>query len=264
MNSSNDMADVEQNPEAKKTEPDESSLSADKNVFFSCRDMHAYYGESYIVQGVSFDINEGEILALLGRNGAGKTSTLRAIARMDEPSVNSGEIYLQGNPLHNMKSYEAARAGVQLVPEDRCIIAGLTVEENLKLAQIAEPIGWPIDRIYEHFPRLKERREQMGTTLSGGEQQMLAVARALARDIKLLLLDEPYEGLAPVIVREIENILKEVKAAGITSVIVEQNAVAALKLADRAIILDIGEIVYRGSAQDVLDDEDLRNEYLAM
>jgi len=264
MSATNNMADTKQNPETKNSEQDESSFSADKNAFFSCCDIHAYYGESYIVQGVSFDINEGEILALLGRNGAGKTSTLRAIARMDVPTVNTGEIYLQGKPIHNMKSFEAARVGVQLVPEDRCIIAGLTVEENLKLAQIAEPIGWSIDRIYDHFPRLKERREQMGTTLSGGEQQMLAVARALARDLKLLLLDEPYEGLAPVIVHEIENILKEVKEAGITTIIVEQNAVAALKLADRAIILDIGEIVYRGSAQEVLDDENLRNEYLAM
>lgn len=246
------------------TENNDSNYVADKNAFFSCNDIHAYYGESYIVQGVSFDVNEGEILALLGRNGAGKTSTLRAIARMDEPAVSSGEIYLKGQHLHEMKSFEAARAGIQLVPEDRCIISGLTVHENLQLAQIAEPIGWDIDRIYDHFPRLRERREQMGTTLSGGEQQMLAVARALARDIKLLLLDEPYEGLAPVIVHEIEDILNEVKAAGITTVIVEQNAVAALKLADRALILDIGEIVYRGSAQDVLDDEDLRNEYLAM
>ena len=261
MNASNDMADIKQESA---TEKNESSFVVDKNAFFACSDIHAYYGESYIVQGVSFEINEGEILALLGRNGAGKTSTLRAIARMDEPAVSSGEIYLQGQQLHEMKSFEAARAGIQLVPEDRCIISGLTVEENLVLAQIAEPTGWSIDRIYDHFPRLRERREQMGTTLSGGEQQMLAVARALARDIKLLLLDEPYEGLAPVIVHEIESILNEVKAAGITTVIVEQNAVAALKLADKAIILDTGGIVYRGSAQDVLDNEELREEYLAI
>ena len=151
-----------------------------------------------------------------------------------------------------------------LVPEDRRIIGGLTVEENLKLAQIAEPRGWPLEKIYESFPRLAERRKQEGTTLSGGEQQMLAVARALARDIKLLLLDEPYEGLAPVIVQEVERILQNIKALGITSILVEQNAVAALNLADRAIILDMGEIVFDGTAQDVLDNEDLRNEYLAL
>ena len=143
------------------------------------------------MQGVSFEIREGEILALLGRNGAGKTSTLRAIARMDNPALHKGEIFLGGKPLHPLRSFEAARAGVQLVPEDRRIIGGLTVEENLILAQVAPPLGWPLERLYEHFPRLAERRKQEATTLSGGEQQMLAVARALARELKLLLLDEP-------------------------------------------------------------------------
>ncbi len=232
--------------------------------FFSARDLHAYYGDSYIVQGVSFDIREGEILAFLGRNGAGKTSTLRTIARASNPVLKSGEIWLNGDPLHEMKAFEAARLGVALVPEDRNIIGGLSVEENLKLAQIAEPKGWPLAKIYEHFPRLAERRKQEGTTLSGGEQQMLAVARALARDIKLLLLDEPYEGLAPVIVQEIERILQGIKKLGITSILVEQNAVAALHLADRAIILDMGEIVFDGTAQEVLDDDAMRQQYLAL
>ncbi|MCP3688629.1 MAG: ABC transporter ATP-binding protein [Gammaproteobacteria bacterium] len=232
--------------------------------FFSCWDMHSYYGESYIVQGISFDIREGEVLALLGRNGAGKTSTLRSIARIDSPQVTRGEIWLDHQPLHNMQSYEAAQLGVGLVPEDRRIIAGLTVQENLELAQIAPPIGWSIERIYDHFPRLAERRSQIGTTLSGGEQQMLAVARALARDIKLLLLDEPYEGLAPIIVQEIAGIVDSIKQHGITTIIVEQNAVAALRLADRAIILDMGNIVFDGTAQEVLDDEALRHEYLAI
>ncbi len=245
-------------------EQDTTVHSAPTDAFFSCRDLNAYYGDSYIVQGVSFDIAEKEIIALLGRNGAGKTSTLRAIARADQPALRSGEIYLQGKPIHDLVAYQAAREGIQLVPEDRRIIAGLTVEENLQLSQIAEPVGWPLERIYDHFPRLKERRSQEGVTLSGGEQQMLAVARALARDLKLLLLDEPYEGLAPVIVHEIERILQEVKEAGITTVIVEQNAIAALKLADSAIILDTGEIAFRGSAQEVLDNEELRHEYLAL
>jgi branched-chain amino acid transport system ATP-binding protein len=232
--------------------------------FFSCWDVHAYYGESYIVQGVNFDIREGEVVALLGRNGAGKTSTLRAIARVDSPQVTHGEIWLDHQPLHKMHSHEAAQHGVALVPEDRRIIAGLTVEENLQLAQIAPPVGWTLERIYEHFPRLAERRTQMGTTLSGGEQQMLAVARALARDIKLLLLDEPYEGLAPVIVQEIASIVDNIKQYGITTIIVEQNAVAALRLADRALILDMGQIVFDGTAQEVLDNEELRHEYLAI
>ena len=233
-------------------------------AFLSVWDIQAYYGESYIVQGVSFNIHEGEILALLGRNGAGKTSTLRAIARLDNPALKHGEIWLDHKPLHEMKAYQAAGAGIALVPEDRRIIAGLTVEENLKLAQIAPPKGWSIDRIYELFPRLGERRRQEGVTLSGGEQQMLAIARALARDIKVLLLDEPYEGLAPVIVQEIAKTLAIIRDQGITTVIVEQNAVAALKLADRAVILDTGSVVFDGTAQDVLENAQLRAQYLAI
>jgi branched-chain amino acid transport system ATP-binding protein len=232
--------------------------------FFSVRDLHAYYGESYIVQGVSLDIRQGEILALLGRNGAGKTSTLRAIARTDDPQLRQGEIWLDGQPIHQMKSYQAARAGIQLVPEDRRIIAGLTVEENLALARVAPGHGWELEQIYQSFPRLAERRKQEGITLSGGEQQMLAIARALARDLKLLLLDEPYEGLAPVIVQEIERILHSIKGLGITTIIVEQNAVAALQLADRAIILDTGEVAFAGTARQVLDNTELRHEYLAI
>jgi len=233
-------------------------------AYLSVWEIEAYYGESYIVQNVSFNIHEGEILALLGRNGAGKTSTLRTIARLDNPSLTHGEIWLDHKPLHEMKSHEAASNGISLVPEDRRIIPGLTVEENLQLAQIAPPHGWSLDRIYDLFPRLGERRKQEGVTLSGGEQQMLSIARALARDIKVLLLDEPYEGLAPVIVQEIAKTLGVIRDQGITTVIVEQNAVAALKLADRAVILDIGKVVFDGSAKEVLENEQLRAQYLAI
>ena len=233
-------------------------------AFLSVWEIEAYYGESYIVQNVSFNIHEGEILALLGRNGAGKTSTLRTIARMDNPELRHGEIWLDHKPLHQMKSHQAATAGIALVPEDRSIIPGLTVEENLQLAQIAPPIGWSLERIYELFPRLGERRKQEGVTLSGGEQQMLSIARALARDIKVLLLDEPYEGLAPVIVQEIAKTLNIIRDQGITTVIVEQNAVAALKLADRAVILDTGIVVFDGSAKEVLENTKLREQYLAI
>ncbi len=233
-------------------------------AYLSVADIEAYYGESYIVQGVGFTVHEGEILALLGRNGAGKTSTLRTIARMDNPDLRHGEIWLDHQPLHTMRSHQASAAGIALVPEDRRIIAGLTVEENLKLAQIAPPIGWSLDRVYELFPRLGERRRQEGVTLSGGEQQMLSIARALCRDIKVLLLDEPYEGLAPVIVQEIANTLNIIRDQGITTVIVEQNAVAALKLADRAVILDTGSVVFDGTAAEVLDNSELRAEYLAI
>lgn len=235
-----------------------------ERAYFSAWDLHAYYGESYIVQGVTFDVREGEILALLGRNGAGKTSTLRAIARLEQPGLTHGEIWLDHKPLHSMSAHQAAQNGISLVPEDRRIIPGLTVQENLELAQIAPPIGWSIERLYDLFPRLGERRKQEGVTMSGGEQQMLAVARALARDVKLLLLDEPYEGLAPVIVHEIERTLEEIKKLGMTTIIVEQNAIAALNLADRAIILDMGQVVFDGTAQQVLDDAQLRQEYLAI
>ncbi len=233
-------------------------------AYFSCWGLEAYYGESYIVQGVNLNVHEGEILALLGRNGAGKTSLLRTIARMEDPELRHGEVWLDHQALHPMKSFEASMAGVGLVPEDRSIISGLTVEENIQLAQIAPPIGWSIERIYDLFPRLGERRKQEGTTLSGGEQQMLAIGRALARDIKLLLLDEPYEGLAPVIVQEIEKTLHYIREQGITTIIVEQNAEAALELADRAAILDTGEIVFDDTADKLRSDKALMQQYLAI
>ncbi|MGE7369483.1 ABC transporter ATP-binding protein [Neorhizobium sp. NPDC001467] len=236
----------------------------EERAFFSVEDVHAWYGESYIVQGVSFSIAKGEVLSLLGRNGAGKTSTLRALARADSPILKSGEIWLDGQPLHRMKSYQAAQAGVQLVPEDRRIIGGLTVEENLALAQVSGQKGWSLEKIYDHFPRLAERRKQEATTMSGGEQQMLAVARALARDLKILFLDEPYEGLAPVIVQEIEKIVRQIRDLGITTIIVEQNAVAALRLSDKAVIMDTGTLVYSGAAADVLENAELRHNYLAV
>lgn len=234
------------------------------DTYFQVEGLKAYYGDSYIVQDVSFTVKEGEIVALLGRNGAGKTSTLRAIARAVNPELREGSIWLQGEPIHDKQDFEAALAGIQLVPEDRRIIPGLTVEENLDIARIEGSTGWEYERIYQLFPRLKERRKQEGTTLSGGEQQMLAIGRALARDIKLLLLDEPYEGLAPVVRHDIEKALIEVKNDGITTILVEQNAVAALKLSDSAMILDTGEIVFKGTAQEVLDNEQLRHDYLAI
>lgn len=232
--------------------------------YFECRDLHAYYGESYILQGISFTVEHNEILALLGRNGAGKTTTLRTIARASAPRLRHGEITLQGEAMHPLHAHKAARRGIALVPEDRRIIPGLTVEENLILAQVAPDKGWPIERVYEQFPRLGERRRQQGTTLSGGEQQMLAIGRALARNLSLLLLDEPYEGLAPKVVAEIEKTLVELKKEGLTIILVEQNAVAALEIADRAAIIDDGQIVYEGSPDEVLHNEPLRRDYLAL
>ena len=240
------------------------AAAAGGRAFLSCDDLHAYYGESYIVQGVSFEVQQNEIMALLGRNGAGKTSMLRTIARAKQPSLQRGRIFLEDTPLHSMQDWQAARAGVGLVPEDRRIIPGVTVEENLVLAQVAPSQGWPVERIFERFPRLAERRRQEATTLSGGEQQMLAIARMLARDVRLVLLDEPYEGLAPQIVSEIESIVAEIRELGITTIIVEQNAIAALELADRAVIVDMGQVAFSGTAREVLEDRELREAYLAI
>src|SRR5699024_8111865 len=202
--------------------------------------------------------------ALLGRNGAGKTTTLRAIARAKLPRLRQGEIHLQGKPVHPLRTHMAARAGISLVPEDRRIIPGLTVEQNLILAQVAPDKAWSLERIYQQSPRLAERRRQQGTTLSGGEQQMLAIARALARDLSLLLLDEPYEGLAPKIVAEIEQALVTLKEEGLTIILVEQNVIGALKIADRAAIIDDGRVVFEGSPDEVLNNEQLRRDYLAL
>ena len=193
-----------------------------------------------------------------------QVETPENFARAEEPELRTGKVILEGQDVHDMASYQASLAGIQLVQEDRRIIPGLSVEENLDLATIAGEKGWDYERIYSLFPRLKERRKQEGTTLSGGEQQMLAIGRALAKELKLLLLDEPYEGLAPVVRHDIEKALMEVREAGITTIIVEQNAVAALKISDRAVILDTGEVAFSGTAKEVLDDEALRHEYLAI
>ena len=220
------------------------------------------YGTNHAVRGISLRVDAGEIVTVLGANGAGKSSLLKAI--MGAVPAAGGRINFDGQDITGKGSSARVRSGLILVPEGRQIFVSLTVEENLQLAQIAPPKGWSLDRIYELFPRLGERRKQEGVTLSGGEQQMLSIARALARDIKVLLLDEPYEGLAPVIVQEIAKTLAYIRDQGITTVIVEQNAVAALKLADRAVILDIGKVVYDGSAKEVLENKELREQYLAI
>ena len=226
------------------------------------QDLHTWYGESHILHGVNIDVQPGEVVSLLGRNGAGRTTTLRAI--MGLVGKRTGSMQINGVETVKLAPHHIARLGVGYCPEERGIMTSLTCQENLMLPPVVAEGGMSLDEIYGMFPNLQTRRNSPGGRLSGGEQQMLAVARALARDVKLLLLDEPYEGLAPVIVKEIESIVHDIRKLGITTIIVEQNAVAALRLADRAVILDSGELVFAGGAAELLDNPGLRNEYLAI
>jgi branched-chain amino acid transport system ATP-binding protein len=203
--------------------------------------LNSYYGDSHILFDVSLRVERNEVVALLGRNGAGKSTTLKSLMGVVTPR--SGKVVFDGKNVAGQKSHAIARVGMQLVHEDRRIFGSLNVEENLVLAGLSAPKRWPIERIWEMFPRLKERRTSRGTDLSGGEQQMLAIGRALIRDPQLVLLDEPFEGLAPVIVQDLLATCRRLAEAGQTIVVVEQNITAALTLADRVYILNNGHIV---------------------
>ena len=224
-------------------------------------DLHAYYGESHVLRGVSLAIGAGETVALLGRNGGGKTTTLKAIVGWLTPR--SGSVVLDGENLAGNDMMTIARKGISLVPEERRIFTNLTVAENLKLAQVtATKPGWSLDHVYEKFPRLRERLRNKGDEISGGEKQMLAIARALVQETKVILLDEPTEGLAPLIVREVEAIVREIKAAGMTTLLVEQNLYSALAVADRCYVIDQGEIKWTGTADELRAADDVRARYL--
>jgi branched-chain amino acid transport system ATP-binding protein len=203
--------------------------------------LNSYYGDSHILFDVALRVERNEVVALMGRNGAGKSTTLKSLMGLVRPR--SGRIVLDGTPIEAFPPHAIAALGLQLVPEDRRIFGSLSVEENLVLAGLTAPSRWPLGRIWETFPRLKERRRSRGTDLSGGEQQMLAMARALVRSPKLVLLDEPFEGLAPVIVRDLLATCRMLAEAGQTIVIVEQNISAALTLAARLYIINNGHIV---------------------
>jgi branched-chain amino acid transport system ATP-binding protein len=203
--------------------------------------LNSYYGDSHILFDVSLKVERNEVVALLGRNGAGKSTTLKSLMGVVTPRT--GKVVFDGKNVAGQKSHAIARAGMQLVHEDRRIFGSLNVEENLVLAGLSAPKRWPIERIWEMFPRLKERRTSRGTDLSGGEQQMLAIGRALIRDPQLVLLDEPFEGLAPVIVQDLLATCRRLAEAGQTIVVVEQNITAALTLADRVYILNNGHLV---------------------
>ncbi|MGH7043773.1 MAG: ABC transporter ATP-binding protein [Acetobacteraceae bacterium] len=224
--------------------------------------INSYYGDSHILFDVSLNVGRNEVVALLGRNGAGKTTTLRTIMGVLAPR--SGAVRLDGKPIGGLPPYEIARRGVQLVPEERAIFGQLTVEENLRLAALTAPDAWPLDRIYEFFPRLKERRRSGGRQLSGGEQQMLAIARALIRDAQVILLDEPFEGLAPLIVRDLVRVSRELAQQGRTILVVEQNVVAALSFADRVYILNNGHMVWEGTPATLRADPALMKAHLGV
>jgi len=224
--------------------------------------INSYYGDSHILFDVSLHIDKNEVVALLGRNGAGKSTTLKSLTGVVRPR--SGRIVLDGTPIQGLHSHAIAALGLQLVPEERRIFGSLNVEENLILAGLTAKARWPLDRVWEIFPRLKQRRRSRGTDLSGGEQQMLAIARALVRDPKIILLDEPFEGLAPIIVRDLLATCRSLADAGQTILVVEQNISAAMTLADRVYILNNGHMVEELSAQAIRDQPEALHRHLGV
>ena len=230
------------------------------------KNLNAWYGTSHVLQGVSLEVQQGELICLIGRNGAGKTTTLKSIAGLI-PKV-TGSVTFEGIELLSLPAHRRFSRGLAYVPEERRIVPGLTVRENIRLGLLASPLRLReadvIEEIAATFPRLKERLDQQGTTLSGGEQQMLAIARAVAAKPKMVLLDEPSEGIMPVLVDEMFEYFSTLKRAGVTIFLVEQNVGLALKIADRAYILDQGALVYSGTAQEMLQDEAIQERYCAV
>jgi branched-chain amino acid transport system ATP-binding protein len=224
----------------------------------SLANVHTFYGESHILHGVSFSLRPGAVLALLGRNGAGKTTCISTIIGFLKPR--GGEIRLFGEPIEGLSPESISHLGIGLVPQGRRVFPSLTVQENLTVARQREKTTsnpWNIQRIYGLFPRLRERHAQFAGTLSGGEQQMLAIGRALMGNPRVLLLDEPSEGLAPLIVAEVGRTIKRLKEEGQSIVLVEQNRQLALDVADQAVILNTGRCVFSGDARDLLNNEEL-------
>jgi branched-chain amino acid transport system ATP-binding protein len=231
----------------------------------SLTNVHAFYGDSHILHGVEFSLQEGHVLALLGRNGAGKTTCISTIVGFLTPR--EGEIRLFGEAIGGLSPERISRLGIGLVPQGRRIFPSLTVRENLVVAQqrqSSSTMPWDVDRIYELFPKLRERHAQFAGTLSGGEQQMLSIGRALMGNPRVLLLDEPSEGLAPLIVAEVGRTIKRLKERGQSIVLVEQNRQLALEVADRAVILNTGRCVFAGDASEILNNDELITENLGV
>lgn len=215
-------------------------------------EINTYYGKSHILHDVSLEVNEGEVVTLLGRNGAGKTTTLRSVIGLTPPK--EGKVFIHGRDVTGWPSHKIAKTGIGYVPEGRKIFGHLSVVDNLRVPA-SRPGRWSIDKVLELFPRLAERKESLGGQLSGGEQEMLAVARALLLNPSFLIMDEPSQGLAPLIVQEVFEVVRSMKNEGIAILLVEQNAWMALGVADRAYVLSDGRIVHSGSAQELAADE---------
>ena len=228
--------------------------------------LNAWYDRSHVLQGISLHVNKGEIVTLMGRNGAGKTTTLRSL--MGLLSKRQGTASIDGTSFLDLPAHERFHLGLAYVPEDRRIVPGLTVKENLELGVIAQKnrgdMSALVDEIAQTFPRLKERLDQDGTSMSGGEQQMLAIARAMIAKPKVILLDEPSEGIMPVLVEEMFELFAKLKQEGLTILLVEQNVQQALKISDRAYILDQGEIVFHDTAQNLLNNDEIQQKYCAV
>lgn len=225
-------------------------------------DIHTYYGRSHILQGVSMNLQKGEVICLLGRNGAGKTTTLRSIMGFTPPR--RGNIKFEGVDLAKMPPYEICRLGIGYVPQDRRIFPTLSVEDNLEVVERKVEGGWTVEKIFCAFPILEPLKSRKGRHLSGGEQQILAVARPLMTNPKLLLLDEPSEGLAPLIVRAIEELVKSIITTGISVILAEQNMRFAMNIAQRGYIIDKGRIHHQGTIEELKEDKEIIGKYLAV
>ncbi len=226
-------------------------------------DIHTYYGESHVLQGVSLDVSAGQVVCLLGRNGAGKTTTIRSIIGFTPPR--DGKILFKGRDITRLPSDRIARAGIGLVPQGRRVFPDLTVRENLSIAsRQRNGKDWDLNAVFAQLPRMREREKNRGNELSGGEQQMLAIGRALMSNPDLLLMDEPSEGLAPLIVREIARILLELKERKQAILLVEQNLPLAYQVADRIYVMNKGRIVFEGTPDQVMHDQEVKKQYLGV